>query len=518
MLLAVCQLPQAAHAADHDDKGDQTEIRAEEERETQIPYIVHNLADVYGSRLTGSPAATDAARWAAEQLRAWGLSNAHLEPWVFGHPGWRNIVAEGRLLLPAEQPLSFGVTAWTPGTNGPVTARVALIDPPQETTAKVLENYLRSVREKVKDRIVMIGRSQVAVPTIRPTTIDAQTVALLHDGKAAPYTPETPDPDILTHRQRDERIDAFLVEAGAAVRIDDASRPYGVLAARANFTFDVGKAVPSVVLRNEDYGRISRLLDDGRQVEMRFDIRNVSNDDGRIAYNVVSDIPGSDKSDELVILGAHLDSWHLSPGAADNAVGSAIMMEVGRLIRELDLHPRRTIRIVLWSGEEQYLLGSQSYVATHFGTAENPLDGFDKVAAYINIDNGSGRIRGANIFGPPEAAAMLRKALQPVADLGIEGVIPHSVRRLGSTDATTFSRAGLTAIGLIQDPLDYPTARHSDVDTFERVDEAQARQAAIVTTVLALALANQETMPPKFDADTMPVPIGPPPTAARLAN
>lgn len=393
-----------------------------------------------------------------------------------------------------------------------------LIDPPQETSLEVLEDYLRSVREKVKGRIVMVGNSQVAVPKIRPSTIDAKTIALLREGKAAPYTPASLDPDIMTRGQRDKRIDAFLVEAGAAVRVDDAARPYGVLAARTNFTFDVGKAVPSVVLRNEDYGRISRLLDDGRQVEMRFDIRNVSNDDGQIAYNVVADIPGSDKSDELVILGAHLDSWHLSPGAADNAVGSAIMMEVGRLIRELDLHPRRTIRIVLWSGEEQYLLGSQAYVATHFGTAENPLDGFDKVAAYINIDNGSGRIRGANIFGPPEAAAMLRKALQPVADLGIEGVIPHGVRRLGSTDATTFSRAGLTAIGLIQDPLDYPTARHSDVDTFERVDEAQARQAAIVTTVLALALANQETMPPKFDADTMPAPIGPPPTAERSAN
>ena len=518
MLLAVCQLPQAAHAADHDAVEDPTEIRAEEERETQIPYVVHTLADGYGSRLTGSPAAADAARWAVEQLRAWGLSDAHLEPWVFGHPGWRNVGADGQLLLPTEQPLSFGVTAWTPGTNGPVTAQVALIDPPQETTAKALEDYLRSVRGTVKGRIVMIGRGQVAVPAIRPATIDAQTVALLRDGKAAPYTPETPDPDILTRRQREERIDAFLVEAGATVRVDDAARPYGVLAARANFTFNIEKAVPSVVLRNEDYGRISRLLDDGRPVEIRFDIRNVSNADGRIAYNVVADIPGSDKSDELVILGAHLDSWHLSPGAVDDAVGVAIMMEVGRLIHKLDPRPRRTIRIVLWSGEEQYLLGSQAYVTTHFGTAENPLDGFDRVAAYINIDNGSGRIRGANIFGPPDAAAMLRNALRPVADLGIEGVIPHGVRRLGSTDATTFSRAGLTAIGLIQDPLDYSTARHGDVDTFERVDEAQARQAAIVTTVLALALANQETMPQKFDADTMPAPIGPPPTAERSAN
>ena len=518
MLMAILQIPRVARAAESGEKDAQAAIRTEEERATQISDVVHALSDVYGSRLTGSPAAANAAKWAVEQLRAWGMSNAHLEPWTFGHPGWRNVRAEGELLIPTEQPLSFAVAAWTPGTQGPVTAEVVLIDPPQEAGAEVLDDYLSAVREAVKGRIVMIGASQVAVPKIRPSTIDADTVALLRRGEAAPYTPETPDPAILTRRQRDERIDAFLVEAGAAVRVDDAARPYGVLAARANLTFEIAKAVPSVVLPNEDYGRTLRLLQDGQSVRMRFDIRNASNADGKIAYNVVADIPGSDKSDELVILGAHLDSWHLSPGAVDNAVGCAIMIEVGRLIQKLNLRPRRTIRIVLWSGEEQYLLGSQAYVATHFGTVENPLDGFDKVAAYVNIDNGSGRIRGANIFGPPEAAAMLRRVLQPVSDLGIEGVIPHGVRRLGSTDATTFSRAGLTAIGLIQDPLDYFTARHGDVDTLERVDEAQARQAAIVTTVLALALANQETMPPKFGGDTMPAPIGPPPTAQRLAN
>ena len=227
VLVAVCQVPQGAHAADRDEGDAQAAIRAEEERSTQIPAVVHIWADVHGSRLTGSPAVANAAQWAVEQLRAWGMSNAHLEPWVFGHPGWRNVGAEGQLLSPTEQPLSFGVAAWTPGTHGAVAAEVVLIDPPQETSVEGLEDYLRSVRAKVKGRIVMVGTSKAAVPEIRPSTIDADTVALLREGKAAPYTPDTPKPDILTHRQRDERIDAFLVEAGAAVRMDDAGRRPG---------------------------------------------------------------------------------------------------------------------------------------------------------------------------------------------------------------------------------------------------------------------------------------------------
>ena len=434
-----------------------------------------------------------------------------MEPWVFGHPGWQNIRADGQLLLHDEHPLSFGVAAWTPGTNGPITAEVVLINPPEHTSAVALDAYLQSVRANVKGRIVLIGRSRTVAPDVISPFLDAETVAEIRSGKAVPFEPEKPDDNVLTHRQRSELVDAFLVKARAAMRIDDALRPHGVIGARANLTFDTAMAVPSVILRNEDYRRVVRLLDDKQAVRMRFDIRNLSNQNGRTAYNVVADIPGSDKADELVILGAHLDSWHMATGAVDDGVGCAIMMEVGRLIQSLGLHPRRTIRIILWSGEEQYLLGSQAYVATNFGTAERPGREFAKLAAYVNIDGGSGKVRGANIFGPPDAATMVRAILSQVGDADIEGAIPHGVRRLGSTDATTFSRAGLTAIGLIQDPLDYSVAWHGDRDTVERIDEAQARQAATVAAFLALSLANREEMPPKFDLQTMPAPIGPAP-------
>lgn len=487
-----------------------------EAKGSMVMDTVHNLADVFGPRLTSSPANRAAAEWAAARMRSWGMANVHLEPWTFGHSGWRNVRAVGELLTDREQPIKFGVAAWTPGTKGPQMAEVVIIDPPETTTATVLDSYLQSMKASVRGRMVMIGHSRIVTPKDVTPVLDAETLAKIKSGKPVIYQPDTSSPAILTRRQWNERIDAFLVEAQALVRIDDARRPYGAIAARANRTYDTSKAVASVVLRNEDYGRIVRLLDDKRLVRMRFDIENASNADGRIAYNVVGDITGTEKPDELVILGAHLDSWQMATGAADNAVGCAIMMEVGRLIEALHLRPHRTIRIVLWSGEEEGLLGSQAYVADHFGTFESPRAGFDRVVAYMNIDGGSGRIRGANIFGPPEAAAFLNAMLNPVAQLGVEGVIPHSVRHLGSTDATTFSRAGITSIGLAQDPLTYPIAWHSDLDTYERIDQEQAEQAVIVTASLALALADAPTIPPKFTGEAMPAPVGPPPAGGSV--
>ncbi|MBS1095194.1 M28 family peptidase [Gluconobacter wancherniae] len=486
-------------------------IRQSESKISQVGNIVHILADQYGPRLTASPNNKKATQWAVRQLRAWGFKNAHLEPWIFGHSGWTNLSAEGELVSEKEQPLSFGVAAWTPGTHGLISAKIIRIDPPKNVSAHVLNAYLQSIHSRVTGRIVMIGAPVIMTATSMSGSLDANTIAQIHNEKMVHYDQETSASNKLTNRQRSDLIDAFLVHMKAVARVDDAGRPYGIIGTRANLTFDIAKAVPSVVLRHEDYGRINRLLEDGHDIGLRLNIRNASNPDGRIAYNVVADLPGSEKADEVVMIGAHLDSWHMATGAVDNAVGCAIMMEVGRLIRSLGLNPRRTIRVVLWSGEEEHLLGSQAYVAQHFGTVEQPSRDFKKLAAYINIDGGSGKVRGANIFGPPEAASIIRDIFRQIDDPEIEGAIPHSVRKLGATDATTFSRAGITSIGLIQDPLDYSVAWHGNLDTFERLDEDEAKQAVTTTAALTLALADRDDMPPKFDAKTMPVPIGPAP-------
>lgn len=516
LLLAIPMFGQI-HWADTDPANLNARIRKEEAEHSQIARTLHYMADVYGPRLTGSPNAKAAGEWAASQMTAWGMQNVHLEPWLFGHPGWTNEFASGYVTSPVRDQLFFRVLAWTPGTLGPIMANAVLIDPPQQTTKAQLQRYLQSLRGRVKGRIVMVGKGAPAELETAPEQLDEAFVGQIRRGWVDPSPPDPPrDPELLTGRQIREQIDSFLIKAGALMRVDDAAEAHGEVRAFANFTYDLTKALPTVELRNEDYGRLARLLAAGTPVKLRFDIRNRTHPSGSVSYNTVAEIPGTDKKDEVVIIGAHLDSWHSATGAVDDGVGCAMMMEAGRVLLALGVHPRRTIRIILWTGEEQYLLGSQDYVARHFGTAESPAPEFAKLAAYINIDGGTGRIRGANIFGPPEDAAVLRDMLKPFLDLGVEGAIPHSMRRLGSTDATTFSRAGLPSIGLIQDPLDYHDAWHSNLDTYERLNEDQAKQAATIIAALVYALAMQDEPPARFSPAAMPVPIGPPPQARRL--
>ena len=206
------------------------------------------------------------------------------------------------------------------------------------------------------------------------------------------------------------------------MRVNDAAREHGQIIAFNNRTYDLAKAVPTVVMRNEDYGRIARILADGTPVELEFNIVNKVYPEGRTAYNAIAEIPGSDKKDEVVMLGGHLDSWHSATGATDNAIGCAMMMEAARILKAIGVQPRRTIRVALWSGEEQGLLGSQAYVKEHFGSFENQKPEFAKLVAYLNIDSGTGRARGAGVFGPPAAAAdRPRRRSRRSQDLGVAG-------------------------------------------------------------------------------------------------
>jgi Zn-dependent M28 family amino/carboxypeptidase len=210
------------------------------------------------------------------------------------------------------------------------------------------------------------------------------------------------------------------------------------------------------------------------------------------------------------MLGGHFDSWHSATGATDNAIGSSMMMEAIRTIQALGLKPRRTIRIALWSGEEEGLLGSQAYVKQHFGTFEDPKPEFEKLVGYFNIDSGTGRVRGAGIFGPPAAATALREALAPFEDLGVMGAAASQSRSLGGTDSTSFSQAGLAGIGLSQDPIEYQSATwHTNLDTYERIIPDDATKSSIVIAAGVWHLANRDQMLPRFTKDEMPKPPKP---------
>jgi carboxypeptidase Q len=504
-------------------------IRKEGMENSKIMHTVHILTDLYGPRLTGSPNHVNAAKWAADEMKRWGFDNTALEPWDFGHPGWVNDRNVGLMLSPVADTLTFEVLAWTPPTNGPVAADAVHIITPQfpsptnpnlmqGPTQEELNAYLEGVKSQVAGKIVLVGKptflDQATTPA--PKRIADEEIARRFDpdparrpagGFGGRGTPPTPRPGALTAAQVNEQVDKFLLENKALVRINESQLDRGAVRAFNNRTFDITKVVPTVVMRNEDFGRISRLLADGTPVKLEFDLRSHLVPEGKTSYNVIGEIYGTDKKDEVVMLGGHLDSWHSATGATDNAIGCATMMEAARILKAIGIKPRRTIRVACWSGEEQGLLGSQAYVAQHFGTFENPKPEWGKFNGYFNIDSGTGRARGMSVFGPPETATVLREALAPFADLGVAGAINTSGRNLGGTDSTSFNAAGLPGIGVSQDPIEYFNVTwHTNLDTYERIIESDVKASAIAIAAAVYAVAMRDEMLPRFKAADMPKP------------
>ena len=499
-------------------------IRKEGQDNSQIMRTMHYLTDVYGPRLTGSPNHKAAGEWAVKQMTEWGFVNGRLEPWDFGHPGWLNERFSGFILSPVKDSLVGEVLAWTPSTNGTVTADAMQIVPPQQPLEAELAEWIAETMPKVKGRMVLVGRhASVGVLNTKPSLRrNDDDLKKQYDPNAPPQEgrggrggrggqQQQPREGALNANQVNERIDRMLVEGSAAVRINDGGRDHGQIRAFNNRSFDIMKAVPTVVLRNEDYGRISRLLASSLPVTLEFTIVNKTYPDGRTSYNAVAEIPGTDKKDEVVMLGGHLDSWHAATGATDNAIGCAVMMEAARILKALGVQPRRTIRVALWGGEEQGLLGSKAYVKEHFGTFENPKPEFHKFAGYFNVDSGTGRIRGASVFGPPEAATILREAFGPFEDLGMMGALATNSRRSGGTDSTSFNEAGLPGIGLSQDPIEYNSYTwHTNLDTYERIIEDDVKKSATAIAAALYHLAMRDEMLPRFPKDKMPAPPAPP--------
>jgi carboxypeptidase Q len=521
VFLFACALP--AQKSESVDESANSRIRQEATGHSQVMSTLHVLTDRYGPRLTGSPNFEGAARWVAATLTSYGLKNAHLEPWSFGHPGWLNERAAGYLVSPVEDNLTFEVLAWTPSTKGQALGAAVQLIPPTTPTKDELTAWLAENQDKVRGKIVLLGKAALVPVNFDPPRLrqdDAQVKARYNGDGSQPAGRGgggrgPVDPTKLTANQMNELIDPWLVANGALVRINDAAREHGQIRAFNNRTFDVDKAVPTVVLRNEDFGRIERLLKDGSEVRLEFNIVNHVYPEGKTSYNVVAEIPGSTNPEEVVMLGAHLDSWHSATGATDNAIGSTMMMEAVRIIQTLGLKPRRTIRIALWSGEEEGLLGSIAYVKEHFGSYEDPKPEFSKLVGYVNVDSGTGRLRGASIFEPPEAAAALRQALAPFEDLGFVGALPSKARISGGTDSSTFNVAGLAGIGMQQDPIEYQSHTwHTNLDTYERIVPEDAIKATIVVAATVWHLANRSEMLPRFTKEQMPAPGSGGPTPA----
>jgi hypothetical protein len=526
-LLAVLPLACLLSAQVTVDEATYSRIKSEEMEHSQIMHTLHVLTDRYGPRLTGSPNFEAAANWVVKQLTEWGFKNAHLEPWDFGHPGWLNERASGYLISPVRENLKFEVLSWTPSTKGTVSGQTVEIELPHGPempqtdgaqgrggrgpqyagpTRRQLDEWMAANKDKVRGRIVMMGKAAVVPVNFKPAALRLPEDFEPSGGRGGRGGGRgTPDPNRLTAQQVAELVDPWLKASGALVRVNDAAMDHGLIRAFQNRSYDISKAIPTVVLRNDDYGRIERLMADGDQVTLEFNIVNQAFPKGVTSYNVVGEIPGSDKADEIVMLGGHLDSWHAATGATDNAAGSSMMLEAARVIQSLGLKPRRTIRVALWSGEEQGLLGSKAYVAAHFGSFEDPKPEYAKLDCYFNIDSGTGRVRAASIFGPQSAADILTAALRPYKDWGVRAADPTNSRATGGTDSTNFNAAGLPGIGLRQDPIEYQSFTwHTQLDTYERIVPEDVKQASAEIASAVWTVANMDQMIPRFSKEQMP--------------
>jgi carboxypeptidase Q len=504
-------------------------IRTEGTERSKVMWIEHYLTDVYGPRPTGSPNLEAAGKWAVTTMTSWGMKNAHLEPWEWGHPGWMPERAAGFITSPVKANLKFEVVPWTPSTKGTVTGNVLALHLPQNPTEADLTTYLASMASQVKGSIVMTAAWQEV-----PVDFNPPIKRRPDDQVRAQYAPPGPNAPAgrggrggrgnrggaapaadgrLTPQQVTQRVNQFLRDNPPALRLQDAARAHGIIVAQnqPGQNYDEAGQIPAVLLRNEDYGRIWRILQDGTPVTVEFNIVNHYYPGGKTAYNTIGEIPGTDKADEVVMLGGHLDSWASATGATDNAIGCAVMLEAVRILQAVGAKPRRTIRVALWSGEEEGLLGSLAYVKAHFGSAESPKQPeYSKFDGYWNIDGGTGRVRGAGIFGPPEAGVIIAQFLKPFEDLGVFGASTTTSRNTGGTDSTSFNNAGLPGIGGSQDAIEYNShTHHTDLDTYERIVPEDVMKNAMITASVVYHIANREKMLPRFSADQMPAPPAP---------
>jgi hypothetical protein len=517
-------------------------IKDEGMNRSQVMQTLSYLSDVIGPRLTASPGMKRSNEWTRDQLAKWGLENAHLEAWgPFGR-GWSLKRFSAQVVEPLAIPLIAYPKAWSPATGGATTAEVVYVDAKDETE-------LQKFKGRLKGAIVLTGmmrdvKARFDAPGTRRDEKDLLSLAdapepqpRARSGRRFQVTPE----------QRAERLFSskklqFFHDEGAAVLID-ASRlgdggtifvsaaavpqpvvvvddPFGPNAPRQIQAYDKNapKIIPQLVMAVEHYNRIARMIEAGEKVKMTVDLAVDWQDKDPMAYNTVAEIPGSDLKDEVVMLGGHMDSWHAGTGATDNAAGVSVAMEAVRILQTLNLKPRRTIRVALWSGEEQGLLGSRAYVAEHFGKMETPAAApgapaaapgarpapgnlvtkpeYEKFSSYFNLDNGTGKIRGVYLQGNESVRPLFRQWLAPFRDMGAATL---SISNTSGTDHLSFDAIGLPGFQFIQDEIEYDTrTHHSNQDVFDRIQPDDMKQAAtIMAAFIYNAAMRDEKLPRK---------------------
>src|ERR1700722_13946193 len=464
---------------------------------SQVMEIESYLTDVYGPRLTNSPNIKEARDWTLKKLNEWQLANVKAEPWEPFGRGWSNEKFFAEMVGPRPFILIGYPKAWTPGTNGPVTADVVY-------APIVKEEDMTKFKGQLKGKLVI---TQVPDPVLPHFEADAKryTDAELADLANFQITgggDKERDARIAQFRaQRDlqNKIMKFLLDEGAVAWLEDQRGDDGTVFTQQGGSRDPKDppAITRVALAAEHYGRIYRLLEKKIPVSITLDIENKFYDDDLKSFNITGAIPGTDKADEVVMLGGHFDSWQAGTGATDNGAGSAVMLEAIRILKASGLKMRRTVRVALWTGEEEGLLGSRAYGKEYFGVPETRklTPEHAKLDAYYNIDNGTGKIRGVYLQGNEAVAPIFKEWMEPFRNLGMTTL---SIRNTGGTDHLSFNSVGLPGFQFIQDPMDYDArTHHSNMDLYERVQEADMKQMAVIVASFVYMTANRPDMIPR---------------------
>lgn len=471
-------------------------IKEEGFERSKVMDTVWWLTDRYGPRLTNSPQIRTAADWAVKTLTGWGLSNVKLEPWgsEFGR-GWSNQRTVVHVVKPEPWPVIAYQRAWTPGTGGPVTADAVLA--PMATEAD-FDRY----KGTLKGKVVLVQ--------------DPREVKLLWDAQARRFTADEldamamqeppvpggePGRNFAAGRAFQAKRSAFLLAEGVAAVMEPGAGmgdSGSVLVAAGGSRDPKDPPAPTqLAVATEHYNRIARLLEHHVPVTIDLDLRSTFHDEDLGMFNIVAEIPGSDRPDEIVMIGAHFDSWHTGTGATDNASGSAVMMEAMRILKQSGVRLRRTVRLALWTGEEQGLLGSKAYVKAHFADPETMELKAEhaKLAGYFNMDNGTGAYRGVYLQGNEAAAPIFEQWMTAFGNLGMTHL---TIRNTGGTDHLSYNAVGLPGFQFIQDPIQYSArTHHTNLDLYDQIVPEDMMKNAVITAAFVLQTANRDQMLPR---------------------
>jgi carboxypeptidase Q len=435
-------------------------IRQEGLNRSQVQALFATLTDQFGPRLAGTPAHKQAAEWARDRLREFGLSDPKLEPWAFGR-GWvlDRLVVE--MVEPRYMPLIGYAEAWSAPTRGEIVASPIVV-------AGRSPADVAAMKDRLKGAIVLTQPAAMFIKDDRPqpSTSDAP----VRIGQPPPVAPRANAADT-------RAIAQTLREAAVGVTLKSSEGEHGTVFVLGRDQGD--NALPSVVLAGEHYNMIARMVQRGLPVKLRVQVQSHYITDDPNSYNVIAELPGVDPQlkSEVVLLGAHLDSWHTGTGASDNADGAAVVLEAMRILKSLGLQPKRTIRVALWGGEEEGLLGSKAYATQHLAGEANK-DARDKMFVYFNIDPATGPIYGWYMQDSEPAKALFDKWLEPLKDLGMR---KNVIAGIGNTDHLSFRAVGVPGFNPIQEYKDYDVRmHHTNVDLYERVSEPDLKQNAVV--------------------------------------